>query len=49
MIQRVEEYVLIPKPTFQKEKIQEVVETVLQTFSKEAAEKGFPSIWKQGL
>ena len=39
MIQRVEEYVLIPKPTFQKERIQEVVETVLQTFSKEAAEK----------
>jgi PAS domain S-box-containing protein len=40
MIQRVEEYVLIPKPTYQKEKIEEVVETVLQTFSKEAAEKG---------
>jgi len=40
MIQRVEEYVLIPKPTFQKEKIQEVVETVLQKFSKEATEKG---------
>jgi len=36
----VEEYVLIPKPTFQKEKIQEVVETVLLTFSKEATEKG---------
>ena len=40
MIQRVEEYVLIPKPTFQKEKIQEVAEAVLQNFSKEAAEKG---------
>jgi PAS domain S-box-containing protein len=40
MIQRVEEYVLIPKPIFQKEKIQEVVETVLLTFSKEATEKG---------
>ena len=40
MIQRVEEYVLIPKPTFQKEKIQEVVESVLLTFSKEATEKG---------
>jgi signal transduction histidine kinase len=40
MIQRVEEYVLIPKPTFQREKIQEVVETVLQKFSKEATEKG---------
>ena len=40
MIQRVEEYVLIPRPTFQKEKIQEVVENVLETFSIEAAEKG---------
>ena len=40
MIQRVEEYVLIPKPTFQKEKIQKVVETVIQRFSKEATEKG---------
>jgi PAS domain S-box-containing protein len=40
MIRRVEEYVLIPKPTFQKEKIQEVVEAVLLTFSKEATEKG---------
>jgi PAS domain S-box-containing protein len=40
MIQRVEEYVLIPKPTFQKEKIQEVVENALQTLSKEATEKG---------
>ncbi len=40
MIQRVEEYVLIPRPTFQKEKVQEVVESVLQTFSKEATEKG---------
>jgi PAS domain S-box-containing protein len=40
VIQRVEEYVLIPKPTFQKEKIQEVVEIVLQIFSKEATAKG---------
>jgi PAS domain S-box-containing protein len=40
MIQRVEEYVLIPKPIFQKEKMQEVVEAVLLTFSKEATEKG---------
>ena len=40
MIQRVEEYVLIPKPTFQKEKIQEMVEIVLQIFSKEATAKG---------
>jgi PAS domain S-box-containing protein len=40
VIQRVEEYVLIPKPTFQKEKIQEMVEIVLQIFSKEATAKG---------
>ncbi len=40
MIQRLEEYVLLPKPTFQREKIEEVVETVLQTFSKGVAEKG---------
>jgi PAS domain S-box-containing protein len=40
MIQRVEEYVLIRRPIFQKEKMDEVIETVLQTFSKEAAEKG---------
>ncbi|OGQ06669.1 MAG: hypothetical protein A2026_00795 [Deltaproteobacteria bacterium RBG_19FT_COMBO_46_12] len=40
MIQRVEEYVLIPRPIFQKEKMDEVIETALQTFSKEAAEKG---------
>ncbi len=40
MIQRVEEYILIPKPIFQRQKMEEVVETVLQIFSKEAAEKG---------
>jgi PAS domain S-box-containing protein len=40
MIQRVEEYVLIPRPIFQKEKMDELVEGVLQTFSKETAEKG---------
>ncbi|OGP87475.1 MAG: hypothetical protein A2157_01120 [Deltaproteobacteria bacterium RBG_16_47_11] len=40
MIGRLEEYILLPKPTLQREKIEEVVETVLQTFSKEAAEKG---------
>jgi PAS domain S-box-containing protein len=40
MIQRLEEYILMPKPIFQKEKIQEVVETTLETFSKEATEKG---------
>ena len=40
MVQRVEEYVLIPKPTFQKERVQEVVEMVVQKFSKEVTEKG---------
>jgi PAS domain S-box-containing protein len=40
MIQRVEEYVLIPKPTLQREKIQEVVDAALQTFSKVVTEKG---------
>ncbi|HMK51123.1 MAG TPA: ATP-binding protein [Thermodesulfobacteriota bacterium] len=40
MIRRVEEYVLIPKPAFQKEMIQEVVEGVIQEFSREVAEKG---------
>ena len=39
IIQRVEEYVLISRPTFQREKIQEVVEAALQTFSIEATEK----------
>ncbi len=40
MIQKLEEYILIPKPTFQKEKIEEMVEAVLRTFSKKATEKG---------
>lgn len=40
MIQRVEEYILMPRPSLQREKIQEVVESALQTFSKEATEKG---------
>ncbi len=39
-IRRVEEYVLIPKPTFQRERIEEIVETALQKFSEEASEKG---------
>jgi PAS domain S-box-containing protein len=39
MIQRIEEYVLIPRPTLQREKIQEVVDAALQTFSKLATEK----------
>ena len=40
MIQRLEEYILIPKPTFRREEIEEMVEAVLRTFSKEAKERG---------
>jgi PAS domain S-box-containing protein len=40
MVERLEEYILLPRPVLQREKIEEVLETVLQTFSKEAAEKG---------
>jgi PAS domain S-box-containing protein len=40
MVQRLEEYVLSPKPAFRRERIEKVVETVLQTASEEAAEKG---------
>ncbi len=40
MVERLEEYILMPRPVLQREKVQEVLETVLQTFSKEAAEKG---------
>jgi PAS domain S-box-containing protein len=40
MIQRLEEYVLFPKPAFEREMVDKVVETVLETFSKEAAENG---------
>jgi PAS domain S-box-containing protein len=39
MIQRIEEYVLLPTPACQKENIQGVVETALQRFSEEAIEK----------
>jgi len=39
LIERVEEYVLIPKPAFQRVKIQEVTETALRTFSREATER----------
>jgi PAS domain S-box-containing protein len=35
VIQKVEEYVLIPRPTFQRVNIQEVAETALRTFSSE--------------
>ena len=40
MIHRVEEYVKIPRPTFQKENIQEVVEAALETVSNEVVGKG---------
>jgi PAS domain S-box-containing protein len=40
MIQRLEECVLFPKPFFRRQRIEKVVETVLQTSSEEAAEKG---------
>ena len=40
IVQRVEDYVLISRANLQREKIQEVVEAALQTFSVEATEKG---------
>lgn len=40
MIQRVEEVVLIPRPIFQKEKVQDLAETTLQTFSRKSTESG---------
>ncbi len=40
MIQRLEEYILFPKPAFRKERIENVVKTVLQAASEEAADKG---------
>ena len=49
MIQRMEEYVLIPKPTFQREKIQKVVETVIQGFTKEATERGISINLEMGV
>jgi PAS domain S-box-containing protein len=39
LIQRVEEYVLLPRPIFQRVRIQEVAETALRAFSKEARER----------
>jgi len=36
----VEEYIKIPRPTFQRESFQGVVESALQTISQEAMEKG---------
>ena len=40
ILQRVEEYVQIPRPASRREKIKEVVETALANFSKLAEEKG---------
>jgi len=40
MIQRLEEYVLFPKPVFRRERIEKVVKTILQASSEDAAEKG---------
>jgi PAS domain S-box-containing protein len=40
VIRRVEEYVQIPKPSFERENIQEIVEAALQSFSKEASQTG---------
>jgi signal transduction histidine kinase len=39
MIQRMEEYILIPKPTFRKENFREVIENTIRSFSKEAMKK----------
>jgi len=40
LIQRLEEYVLFPKPVYRRERVEKVVEAVLQTASREAAEQG---------
>jgi len=40
MIRRVEEYVHLPKPSFDKENIQEVVEATLQSLSRDACQTG---------
>ncbi len=40
LIRRLEEYVLFPKPSYRRERIERVVEAVLRTSSREAAEKG---------
>lgn len=48
IVQRVEEYALVSKPAFKREKIQDVVEGAIQTFSKEAIEKGVSFNLKTG-
>jgi PAS domain S-box-containing protein len=40
ILKRVEEYVRMPRPAFQRAKIQEVVEGILPQYSKQAEEKG---------
>jgi PAS domain S-box-containing protein len=40
LIERLEEYVLFPKPTYRREKVEKLLAAVLQVSSKEAAEKG---------
>jgi len=40
MIQQMEDYVLIPRPIFQREKVREVVEAAFQSVSEEARERG---------
>ncbi len=39
-VQRVEEYVLVPRPVYQKERLQEIVTSTLQTLSEVIHEKG---------
>ncbi len=40
MVHRVEEYIRIPRPNFQRERIQEIAEAALRTISEEGTEKG---------
>ena len=40
LIRRLEEYVLFPKPVYRRERIEKVVEAILKTSSREAAEQG---------
>jgi PAS domain S-box-containing protein len=49
MIQQMEDYVLIPRPIFQKEKIQEVVEASFQSVSGEAEERGISFHLETGI
>jgi PAS domain S-box-containing protein len=48
MIQRVEEYIRIPRPIFQRENIQEVVASALQMISQEATEQGMSILLETG-